>query len=117
MLDPESTTLQVSSRIQGEAQVVSPVGDIDLTASPVFRSELKKVLDQRPTRIIVDLTGVQYMDSSGVATLVEAMQISRRGKIRLVLCCLQDRVQSIFEIAKLEMVFTIVASVDAAMTA
>lgn len=117
MLDSDSGQLEVSTRQLGDAIVVMPVGDIDLTASPSFRGELKKVLDQRKPRIIIDLTGVPYMDSSGVATLVEAMQLSRKAKIRLVLCCLQDRVRSIFEIAKLEMVFTITPTVDAAATA
>ena len=57
------------------------------------------------------------MDSSGVATLVEAMQTARRAKQKMVLCSLQERVRSVFEIAKLEMVFTIAENADKAHSA
>ena len=57
------------------------------------------------------------MDSSGVATFVEAMQLAQRGGCRLILCALQERVKSIFEIARLDMVFTILGSTDEAKTA
>jgi len=60
---------------------------------------------------------VPYMDSSGVATLVEAMQTARRTGGRLILCSMQAKVRSIFEIARLDTVFTIVASADEGLKA
>ena len=107
----EAGQLQVTSRGEGDGFVVTPVGDIDLTGSPTLREELKRLSNSRPARLVVDLSGVPYMDSSGVATLVEALQMARRNRSKLVLCCLQDRVRSIFEIARLEMVFRIVPTV------
>ncbi len=117
MLDSESGALSVSVKVMPEATVISPVGDIDLSGSPQLRTELRKVQDAKPAKVIVDLTGVPYMDSSGVATLVEAMKSARAGKSKLVLCSLSDRVRSIFEIARLESVFLIVADVDVALKA
>jgi anti-sigma B factor antagonist len=55
------------------------------------------------------------MDSSGLATLVEAMKLTRNGGTRLVLSGLSDRVKAIFEIARLEKYFTITPNVDAAV--
>ena len=55
------------------------------------------------------------MDSSGVATLVEAMQLSRKQNASLVLFSMQDKVRSIFEIARLDRVFTIVPLEDDAL--
>lgn len=107
----------VKSEQRGIATVVIPAGEIDLNASPVLRQELKRVNAARPPRLIVNLAGVPYMDSSGVATLVEAMQMARKNSSSLVLCGMQDKVRSIFEIARLDTVFTIVADVDAAMNA
>lgn len=106
----------VRSEVRGPATVLSPIGDVDLNASPVLRNEIKKAHAARPQRLIVDLSAVPYMDSSGVATLVEAMQLSRRNNTRLVLCGMQDKVRSIFEIARLDTVFTITPDVDSAMT-
>lgn len=97
--------------------VVRPSGDIDLAGSPTLRHELKKAQGASPQRLVIDLSGVPYMDSSGVATLVEAMQLARRGGTRLVLCGLQDKVRSIFEIARLDTVFTILPTLDAALAA
>lgn len=105
----------VRSEQRGGAMVVLPSGEIDLNASPVLRQELKRISTARPQRLIVNLAGVPYMDSSGVATLVEAMQMARKNSTRLVLCGMQDKVRSIFEIARLDTVFTIVADVEAAL--
>lgn len=104
---------------QGDAVIVSPKGDIDLTASPQLKVELKRVAGTTPPPpcVIVDLSGVSYMDSSGLATLVEALQASRKVQFKLIICGLQPRVRAIFDIAKLAMVFTIVPTLDQALTA
>jgi anti-sigma B factor antagonist len=112
MADNVLGPLSVSSKIVNDVVVITPSGDIDLSGSPLLRQELKK---GQGKKIVVDLTGVPYMDSSGLATLVEAMQASRRGSGQLVLCNLSDRVRSIFAIAKLETVFKLAATLDDAM--
>lgn len=90
-------------------------GEIDLSRSPALRQQLLEMARQRPGRLVVDLGDVPYMDSSGVATLVETLQQQRKGGGRMVLCCLQPKVRSIFEIARLEMIFTIVEDKQAAL--
>lgn len=92
-------------------------GEIDLSGSPVLRHELAAVQKAKPRRVIVNLTHVEYMDSSGVATLVEALQVARGNGSRLVLCGMNERVRSIFEIARLDTVFKIVGDVDSAKSA
>lgn len=95
--------------------VVSPEGDIDLSRSPSLRVSLRQAQTTRPGRLIVDLERVDYMDSSGIATLVEALQNARRNGTTMVLCCMKERVRSIFEIARLDTVFTIVDSREEAL--
>ncbi|CAN5738168.1 STAS domain-containing protein [soil metagenome] len=104
--------LTVSIAPVGAATVVTARGDIDLSGSPLLRQELKKLAGKR---IVVDLTGVPYMDSSGLATLVEAMQGARKNGGQIMLVGLNDRVRSIFSIAKLDTVFKIAANVDDAL--
>jgi anti-sigma B factor antagonist len=108
--------ITVKSEVRDGATFVIPVGEVDLTASPVLRQELKRLQGTRPQRLIVDLSQVPYMDSSGVATLVEAMQIARKNNTKLVLCGMQQKVKSIFEIARLDTVFAIVADAEKALT-
>lgn len=99
----------------GETVVASPVGEIDLARSPSLRNHLAEILAGKPARLIIDLAQVPYMDSSGVATLVEALQQSRAKSCTLVLASMQDRVRSVFEIARLDTVFTIVTDTSTAM--
>ncbi len=110
-----SDTLKVKWDSKGPAVVVSPMGDVDLNASPTLRQALKQVQAAKPATLIIDLSGVPYMDSSGVATLVEAMKIARDQRSKMILAAPTARVKSIFEIARLDMVFKIVASVDVAL--
>ena len=103
--------------MRDQARILRPIGEIDLSRAPALRTHLSGALGDGPERLIVDLHEVPYMDSSGVATFVEAMQMARKKGSKLVLCGLQQRVLSIFEIARLDMVFTIVKDTDAALTA
>lgn len=109
--------LMIRSETIGTSVFVRPSGDVDLSGSPTLRMELRKAQTSKPGRLVIDLAGVPYMDSSGVATLVEAMQVARKNNTKLVLCALQDKVRSIFEIARLDTVFTIVLNVEAANAA
>lgn len=106
--------LEVNVQTEAAATVVTPSGDVDLSCSRELQGTLKKAMEPRPKLLVVNLEKVPYMDSSGVATLVEAMQIARKQSTKLVLCSLQDKVKSIFEIARLDRVFTIVNDLDAA---
>lgn len=106
--------LEVKIEKNGDTTFIAPSGDVDLSCSRDLQTSLRGAMQERPKVLIVDLAKVPYMDSSGVATLVEAMQIARKQATRLVLCSLQDKVRSIFEIARLDRVFTIVADRQAA---
>ena len=107
--------ISITTVREGDATVVSPSGDIDLGRSPTLRTYLKEAQRDRPKRLIVDLGQVEYMDSSGVATLIEALQISLKQDTSMVLCNIQDKVRSIFEIARLDSVFKIVPDLKSAL--
>ena len=113
----DSDAIEVEVSVTSDGAIVVPVGEIDLGRAPAFRERLSSVQQKKPRRVVVDLGQVPYMDSSGVATLVEAMQTARRSGSKLILANMQARVRSIFEIARLETVFTIVASTEEGMKA
>jgi anti-sigma B factor antagonist len=83
-------------------------GEIDLVRSPLLLTKLMDLVRSRPHRLVVDLTQVPLMDSSGVATLIEILQAQSNGGGKLVLCGLQEKVKSVFEITRLHQVFLIV---------
>lgn len=92
--------------------VIAPKGDVDMSCSPTLRSALRSEQESRPRRLVVDLSNVGYMDSSGLATLVEAMRTAKRNGTRMILCGMNDKVRAIFEIARLHQFFTIVDSLS-----
>ncbi len=106
--------LEIHTEETHDGVILRPIGDVDLGCATTLRLRLKEVQNGNPDRLVIDLGAVPYMDSSGVATLVEAMQIARRTNAKLVLCAMQDKVRSIFEIARLDMVFAIVDNVEQA---
>jgi len=89
----------------GDATVVTLTGEIDMSCSPAVRRVLLQATAERAATIVIDASSVPHMDSSGVATMVEALQKVKRYHGRLVLVGLQDRVRSVFEIAKLTELF------------
>ena len=82
-------------------------GDLDFHSSPDVRRELAGVVEKQPRKILVNLSKVSYIDSSGLATFVEALQRMNRAGGKLVLTGLAPTVRGVFEIAKLDSIFTL----------
>jgi anti-sigma B factor antagonist len=100
-----------SIRRQGDAVVATLRGEIDLHNSPQVRSALLKCLDEnKPAKLVLNLSQVPYMDSSAIAVLVEALQRLRKTGGKIFLVDVQPRVKGLLEIARLDTIFSIVAS-------
>ena len=99
--------IEVSVQDVGKAKVLSITGDVDLYSSPAVRKELISLTDHKVKNILVDLNRVSYMDSSGVATLVEGLQQIGKYKGRLALFGLHSVVKEVFELSRLDKVFDI----------
>jgi len=108
--------MNINVEQRDQSVILTPEGEVDLASSPELRQSLLSALNDKPGRLIVNLSKTPYMDSSGVATLVEAMQKAMRSQTKLVLCGMEEKVRSIFEIARLDAVFTIVDDAEAAQT-
>ncbi len=79
-------------------------GEINISTSP----ELKKNFEKQPSKkIVVDLEKVNYIDSSGLATLVEILKKTKSQSGSLGLAGMSDKVKSLFEITKLDKLFSI----------
>jgi anti-sigma B factor antagonist len=90
----------------GKTATVFLTGDIDLERSPAAREMLLATLKKgRP--LIVDLAGVGYMDSSGVASLVEAYQKARAASLDFSLARVSSQVLKVLTLARLDKVFSI----------
>ncbi len=86
-------------------------GELDYHSSPELREKLTELTVKQASKILVNLSGVDYMDSSGIATFVEAFQKAKRYQGRLILAALTPTVRGVFEIAKLDSIFEITSTV------
>jgi len=80
-------------------------GRITIATAGEMRGTLSNALRAKPANLSVDLTDVSYIDTSGLATLVEALRIARRQGTRLILDGLQDQPRYLFEITHFDRLF------------
>ena len=100
---------------RSSAKIFSPEGAIDLHVSPALRASLNAIIDEKPKRLVVDLSRVPYIDSSGIAVLIGAMQgLEHEGGVFL-LAGAQETVLTIFESARLDQYFHLFPDVEAAV--
>ncbi|MGI9089430.1 MAG: STAS domain-containing protein [Chthoniobacterales bacterium] len=92
-------------------------GEIDLHVSPRVAASLQTMMAAKPQQLVVDLSEVNYIDSSGLAVLIEGMQNVAAYGGKFALAGLQETVLPIFEIARLDQVFRIFPTTDAALAA
>ena len=92
-------------------------GEVDLEVSPKIRVQLQQLAALRPPRIVVDLTKVTYIDSSGLAVLITAVNDVEEYGGRLMLSGMQEKVRIIIEAAGLSRFFVAFPHVDAALAA
>ena len=100
-----------------ERNVLPLAGEIDLNVSPRIASTFSEMIRKKPSRLVVDLSRVTYIDSSGLAVLIGAMQDVEEYGGKFALAGLHDNVRSIFETARVDQVFLTYPHVDAALAA
>lgn len=97
--------------------VFAPEGALDLHVAPETRASLRALIDEKPKRLIVDLSGVPYVDSSGLAVLIGAMQsLEEEGGV-FMLAGAQETVRMILQSARLDQYFRVFPTVEAAVAA
>jgi anti-sigma B factor antagonist len=104
-----------SGRLPGDAHVVAVGGEVDLSTAPQLETRLAELVEQGAKRIIVDLGGASFIDSTVLGILLKMLaQVEREGGY-LVVVCDDRRVLKVFEITGLDRVFRIVPSLTAAV--
>ena len=108
--------MQVSSRQVRKATIFDVSGDIDLASSPELRNVLLHELrENRSLHVICNLSNVNYIDSSGIASLVEALKASRDLGSHLVLFGLSPIAREVLHLSRLLKVFEIYDDEDQAL--
>lgn len=86
-------------------------GEVDLSCSPDARKQILECLGDKKD-LLVDLSQVTYIDSSGVASLVEGYQTAKKKSLKFGLVGVSDAAMNVLQLARLDKVFPIHASID-----
>jgi anti-sigma B factor antagonist len=92
-------------------------GQIDLNVSAKVAESIAELVKEKPARLVIDLSGVNYIDSSGLAVLINGMRDMEDYGGIFILAGVREEVRPILETARLENFFLIFPSVDEALAA
>ncbi|HCI29009.1 MAG TPA: STAS domain-containing protein [Fervidobacterium sp.] len=100
---------------QGEKLIITIHGEIDAYHSGEVKKFLKDAINEtKLSKIVLDMSEVNYIDSAGLGSLVALYKDARMAEKELVLACLKQTVMRIFEMTRLDRVFKIVQTVEEA---
>ena len=105
----------VEESVDDETQLVAIHGDVDLKTAREFRAALDDAAQDGKPRLIVDMSDVPFMDSSGLAAVIGA-QKAFKDRTRLVVVC-PDNLRRLFEVTRLDSIVSVVGSLPEALVA
>ena len=109
--------MDIKIKRDGTCSIVYVSGDIDLYSSPKLRETVLDLFHKRgQEKVILNLSDVQYVDSSGIASLVEGLQEAKKRNARFILVGLNEGPRHVLELTRLLNVFEIAASEEDAVS-
>ncbi len=107
MSEIERISLHAEVKEIGGVPVVELEGEIDLSTAAVFKETVYEVIESGKTDVVIDLNGLDFMDSTGLGVLVAALKktSTEGGSIRLI--CGKRNIIKVFSITGLDKVFSI----------
>jgi anti-sigma B factor antagonist len=99
--------MKLEPRLHEHIKILTLSGRFDARTAPIVQKQLQAATAESPAQVVVNLEKVEFVDSTGLSTLVQAMKHARQlnGDVRL--CGMQQPVRIIFELTRLDKVFDI----------
>ena len=97
---------------QHPAAIIAIEGEVDLYSSPQVRDTLMGLTELQHPAIVLNLEKVTYMDSSGLATLIECLQATGKYSGKFILTHMRQEVREVFQLSQLDKVFTIFETLE-----
>ncbi len=107
--------LEIKRELKDDVALLKIKGEIDMLTSPEVRDALLPFFEKDLKGIVVDLSDVAYMDSSGIATMVEGLQWSRSKKKKFILAGLAPKVMDVFVLTNLKDAFEFSPETESAL--
>lgn len=109
--------MQLDQRKAGDALIVTPLEDrLDARIATDFKEQMSELIASGNTKIILDLSKVEFIDSSGLGAIVSTLK-RMGGRGELVVCGLQESTMTLFKLTRMDRVFQVVADETQAVSA
>lgn len=115
--DTRRPPLDVAREVIGDTSVISASGDLDTASCPRLGVEINEILRTTPSQILIDLCGVQFLDSTGLAVLLNARRRAQRERITLKLVCDVPQTLRLLDLTRLRADFDVYRSREHALAA
>ena len=107
----EVRTLQAENGVT----VISPTGRLDVAGAPALREALSEIAKEGPPRVVIDMEGVSFVDSTGLGSVIAALKQLRSTQGELRLAAPNQQVRVVLELTTLDRVFPYYATVEEAL--
>ncbi|MFH1655101.1 MAG: STAS domain-containing protein [Candidatus Omnitrophota bacterium] len=107
--------MQISEKDANGVTILEVEGDIDLNSSPTMREKFDELIKNNISKIIINFQDVSYIDSSGLATVIEMLQRLKKSQGQLRLSNLSEKLKNLFEITKIDKLFQMYSSEEDAL--
>lgn len=110
-------SLEVQTRkADNGATVVAPTGRLDVAGAPALKDAISELLKDGPQRVVIDMEGVSFVDSTGLGSVIAALKQIRGTQGELRLAAPNQQVRVVLELTTLDRVFPYYATVEEALT-
>lgn len=96
----------------GEVRIIEIQGKFDIESTEEFETLFQKQMETNPSIIAIDMNKLEYIDSSGIGTLIKSLNTIKNNKGSLILVGLNHMILNVFKLAKLDMFFQIMSNED-----
>lgn len=107
--------MNIIEKKENETIVCKIEGEININTSPELRKAFDGYIRDNIKKIVIDFTNVSYIDSSGLATLIELLQRLSKINGKFHICNISEKIKTIFEVTKLSNLFNIFDTCEAAL--
>lgn len=107
----------ISEAAESGTVIVKVHGEVDVYTAPKMKEEMQRSIESGLTKVVVDLSGVAYMDSSGLGVLIGALKRAREAGGDLIVAAPNARIARIMDVTGLGRIFNLQASTDDAVKA
>jgi anti-anti-sigma factor len=88
-------------------ELIQPTGHLDATTTNYFREQVSEILDREPDALLIDLTYLKQMDSSGLGALIFALRSSHGSKCKFALCSISENISFLLEATSMQNLFQV----------